>query len=1015
MSGIYKPFNLKFEYEVSPVAPKLTAPFNLTAKYDPNSAGDDQYINTIGFLSSEYGQFNIYNKSTYTAVASFNASTFGSLGVRNQFGHVNSPGFNALGFGTHTFDWYTRYLQASGRLSSVVSAKHEIRDRAFYPQALPANSGEVFGGLDVGHEVRYIWMSGAEYTCYGAASTRLEKASIYVPFLFGFASGVAVVSDGVRSLSVAGIPSSEAVGGRLRIEYFARVVRATSWDSQILPVYAWVRDARQYIGARAINPPDFMVNAIVESQIRFLQVHAYKPSGVDAAGYGNAFIRDRAAHILPSSVNQWRIGVGVTVYELRGDIYSVGVQGHERISQPMIAYRIRTIPLSGVSSLVMPAYTHVHNAAAQILPSGINSMEVVASYILNLARYYKVPSLPSPSSVIGDAFIAARVRTVGPYGLRSTTYIMQTHWVSMVERSIHPAGFKSDTFYLGSDMEVYERFNRIRPYWNTQSWRPFGEASVTLRNKTFRPYGYDYAEVSTGAFIELYIRTLPDVGLGNTNVFGRIVIKDRRLFVQLQGFGFSNARISLATTIRNLLSDPPWARTIIHGGYPDHEWQVSRGVRIRRMTLVAQSVYGGSGFGTPALRRNTIIVDTGILEYSWGALEVRGPLYVSGVRIISRDAFSDGDTVMGLSRFSPFHIYAPHGVEAPEGYTPGVSFDPHVVDGDMGGPNRDPTKNGIYWIPRPRVEHKHRVLYIGGQAPVWPPTLPIDTRVANALIPKVPQYVLLKGASFMRVGWQQLSPFAQTINAIPIRSPNSSEAHEVDEIPTYVRSVYPKGAQLEMVVPRPVVDYYNRSVYPGGFVALLTASQAIWFAKRYVSPSGRESGVIFGQRGRVSNKIRYLGAQGFDAFNPEVAFYRNDTRVRNRYVGDVISVPGALSLVVGRPDVDRYTKYVHARGIYPTPLNRVGVKSSSILSAQGFETSLFGDVRKWEANLIQVHEYQEPSAGVPVVSTPRQMGGFASSVVDYPIIAAHIGPQGIESEGAGATVLKNEICCGDCG
>lgn len=919
-------------------------------------------------------------------------------------------------FGRHAFDWYTRYLQASGRLSSVVSARHEIRDRAFYPQALPANRGEVFGKLDVGHEIRYIRVSGAEYTRYGRATARLEKASIYVPFLFGFASGVAVISDGVRSLLVAGIPSSEAVGGRARVEYFARVVRATSWDSQILPVYAWVRDARQYIGARAINPPDFMVNAIVENQIRFLQVHAYKPSGVDAAGYGNAFIRDRAAHILPSSVNQWRIGVGVTVYDFRGDIYSAGVQGREHISQPMIAYGIRTIPLSGVSSLVMPVYAHVRNAAAQILPSSIDSMEVGVSYILNLARYYKVPSLPSPSSIIGDAFIAARVRTVGPYGVRSTAYIMQTHWVSMAERSIHPEGFKSDTFYLGSDMEVYERFNRIRPYWNTQSWRPFGEASVTLRNKTFHPYGYDYAEVSTGLFIELYIRTLRDVGLGDTNVFGRGTIKDRRLFVQLQGFGFSNAKFSTTTAVRNLLPDPPWTRTVAHGGYPNPLNQVPSGVKVRLMVLAPQSVYGGNGVGSPGLRRNAIVVETGISNYSWGVVEVRGPRYVSGVRIPPRDAISSGDTVIGLSRFSPFHIYAPHGTETPKGYTPGAPFDPHVVDGTMGGNNRNAAKNGIYWIPRPRIEHKHRVLYIQGLAPIWPPIYtPIDTRVSNALIPKAPQYVFLKGVSFMRVGWQQLSPFAQTIYAIPIRSPNSSVAHKVEEIPAYVRSVYPTGAQLAMAVPRPVVDYYNRSVYPRGFVALLTASQIIWFAKRYVAPSGRMSGVTFGQNSWISNKIRYLEAQGFDAFNPEVAFYKNDTRVRNLYVGDVISVPGVLSLAVGHPDVDRYTKYVRTRGIYPVPLNRVRVKSSSVLSAQGFEASMFGNVRKWEDNLIQVHEYQEPSAGVPVVSTPRQVQGFASSVVDYPVIAAHIGPQGIESEGTGATVIENEICCGDCG
>ena len=506
---------------------------------------------------------------TYQAYQFIGSKYLGDSSPSTGLINLNEYGLAHVEFGIRFI------LAPSIRSTLLVSTELSIRDRVFYPQAIHANAGELFGNTDFSHEIRYIRTGGVDSAAYGDIRFILEKYLVYVPFIFAFAAGGHVVGDGVRSIRAGGLAASESVGARMRVEFFRRAHRLEGWASSKIPVYHAIKDAVQYIRSRSLPASEPSPGTFVENSRRYLQPHAYRPSGVDPAGYGRAIVLDGNVYLRPSSINTWRIGVGVTVYEFRGDLYSVGVQGRERISQPMIAYRIRTIRLSGVSSLVMPVYTHVRNAAAQIFPRGINSMGVGASYILNLARYYKVPSLPSPSTVIGYAFIAAKVRTVGPYGLRSTAYIMQTHWVSMAKRSIHPAGFKSDTFYLGSDMEVYERFNRIRPYWNTQNWRPFGEASATLRNKTLRPYGYDYTEVSAGAFIELYIRTLPDVGLGNTNVFGWAIIKDRRLFVQLQGFGFSDGKISLDNTIRNLLPDPPWTRTVVHGGYLDPIEQVS--------------------------------------------------------------------------------------------------------------------------------------------------------------------------------------------------------------------------------------------------------------------------------------------------------------------------------------------------------------------------------------------------------------------------------------------------------
>ena len=93
----------------------------------------------------------------------------------------------------------------------------------------------------------------------------------------------------------------------------------------------------QYIRSRSLPASEPSPGTFVENSRRYLQPHAYRPSGVDPAGYGRAIVLDGNVYLRPSSINTWRIGVGVTVYEFRGDLYSVGVQGRERISQPMIA------------------------------------------------------------------------------------------------------------------------------------------------------------------------------------------------------------------------------------------------------------------------------------------------------------------------------------------------------------------------------------------------------------------------------------------------------------------------------------------------------------------------------------------------------------------------------------------------------------------------------------------------------------------------------------------------------
>ena len=907
-------------------------------------------------------------------------------------------------FGLHKFDWYTRYLAASGRVSSVVSTKHEIRDRAFYVQAISATHGEFFGVGDLSHEVRTLRSIGALVTGYGDPQLRLEKTSIYPGFIFAFGSGAHMVGDGVRGLKIGGLPSSEAVGGRLRIEHHARAVFSTSWLSARFSPYSYIRDARQSIAVSSVNYPEFLVNSIISNRNAYIQVHFYAPSGVEVALFGNTFVRDRASRLLPSSIDRLRFGLATSVDYHIGDIAYVRIPNVTGFGTTVVGHRVRWMHPEGFLSEVISQWAYSRNTAMLLRGVGFGSVCLGTGSVFNLNRTVRVSSVPIWSSVSYGGFVAPRVRELSIFGVRPTTYIPQTHWVSNGLRALKPQGMFENTMSARWETEVFERFNRVRPYWRTPMRPPFGEALVVLRNRTVRPYGYDYFE-SGRAQASLYDRVLPGLTLGSTQLFGRLTIRDKRTEVRLSGASISNTFVSRSLIIRNLLPDPPWARELLIATYA-HMNRVGT-PWVRGNTLYPSSVYGGSAFPSPSLRRNTITVYTGVSEYNWGNTIVAGPQYLS--------VGTFNTVLMGRPRMSPYNIYAPEGSEKPAGY--GVEWergvDNHVVDYYSGAFSTS-DKNSIAWIPRPRVDYFHREIAAIGVEVVWPEWLnPRPIVVWNAEIPKERQFVHLRGSSYLRVGWITLSPFPQEVLSVGISGTEAGQPW-LRGTELFIRHIQPTGVGT-FATGVLWASLYNRGIQGRGVDVSLYGEPIIWFAKRYVYPSGVMSRVELSNNAWVSNRIRVIAPLGEDMFNPEVAFYKNTTKVQNQYQGVVLGAKGFGSSSFGGPDVDRYTKHVRTRGIYPIPLNRVRVKSRSTLSAQGFEASLFGNVRKWGDNLIQVHEYQEPSAGMPVVSTPRQVQGFASSVVDYPIIAAHIGPQGIESEDVGATVLKNEICCGDCG
>lgn len=905
-----------------------------------------------------------------------------------------------------------RFILAPGISSTAFISKNlTIRDRAFYTDVIHANAGELFGKTDFSHEVRYIRTGGINSAAYGRARFVLEKYSVYVPFIFAFAAGEHVIGDGVRFIRAGGLAASESVGARMRVDFFRRAYRLEGWASSKIPVYHVIKDAVQYIRAGSLPVSEPSSGTFVENARRYLQPHEYRPSGVDPAGYGRAIVLDGNVYLRPSSINEWRIGVGITLHIFYGDVSKVGVNWGGAFPQPIITHWLQsTFPALWESSNVSRLGV-VYNAAVAVKPEGIGAGVVNGIGIYNRNRSIRAISIVDIEAKIGRSFVADRVRLLGVFSVRGGSYIPQEAWVSLHMRHIKPPGYFDNTMSSRWETEVFERFNIIKPYWNNQQQVQVGEAQVVHRNKTVRPYGYDYFE-SGVLSAELFIRTLEVMGASQT-LFGRTLIKDRRLFVVLQGYSMRAPDLSRFNTIRNLMPDPPSTRTIEVAEY-EYIPKIGRAA-VKNRVIYVSSIYAPTGVSKPVLTRNTIIPDFGIHD-PWqigGDLVVSGPQYIEGITV---HGVVPDPAEYGLPRMSPFTIYAPEGDEEPLGYTPKAPYNAHVVDYYVPPVNRrQADKNGPWWIPVPRVDHRDRTVFSRPIAPPWPDSLGSRlNEVRYAVPPKETRYIEVRGIQSLRMGWVELSPFTKYIFTFGSAYAALGKEAQVVEVPAYIRYVHVTGVvSFSTGVGR--VDYLNRYLFAKASDVSSYGRPIVWFAKRYVGPWGVGSKLLVSNNAWVSNKIRYLQVMGFDAFDPEDALLALPTSVRNQYEGDVLSAKGFESGNLGVADVGLYVRYIFVRGMFATPLNRVCVKPKSTLIAKGFDSLCFGVVRKYEEGVVQVHEFARAAVSVPVVSTPRQVQGFASSVVDYPVIAAHIGPQGIESEGAGATVLKNEICCGDCG
>lgn len=195
-----------------------------------------------------------------------------------------------------------------------------------------------------------------------------------------------------------------------------------------------------------------------------------------------------------------------------------------------VTHRVRTVIPEEIPLAPISAYAVVYNDARVLAPASVPSSEYGIATLANTRRTFdRIGGLDSGQ--IGLAFVADRVRTVTVYYPPGPTAVPEPR-VSLTVNTLIPASVDDGNEFGLPWLE--ERHTIITPRWKTQTDRT-GNATVRNLTPEIHPWGLDAAEAGK-PYVGLYTRTINAQGLEQT-AFGNTIIKDRRLWIQVQAIG----------------------------------------------------------------------------------------------------------------------------------------------------------------------------------------------------------------------------------------------------------------------------------------------------------------------------------------------------------------------------------------------------------------------------------------------------------------------------------------------
>lgn len=505
------------------------------AGYEPPAWNAVDFDFSVAYTPPSWNAVDFAFGPTGLAPGSINDGAFGShtVGFPSSSSEIAPEGIDQLKFGFGgDGDGFIDFL-----------------DRSLRPDGIDES---IAGSPEVTNQHRYIDLASYGITAeYGTALVDYSERTIYPPFIWAFSSGTPEVGttlyiepEGLES-GIFGLqfvhdtsqypmpPGLNAtLWGMPEITRSPRIIEPDGIALRdILPSEQWgiqtVWNLTQYIGqifAPGVEDGGVFgsyIWTLVENRNRVIFQYGHK----DSAFGPHAVIDNAADPLLPEGIST-----------------PLGV--------PMVAYYIRNLYPDGLEPSWFSPYSALHNTLREVNVSGINQAGAGEPSLVNTRRYYQIYGFED--STFGTPFVAPAIRSVtpplGPEGFHGY------HQVQLAKRYLYPTGFELPTQFGGPSVE--EHFTIFRP--SSILAKPMGEPYIWNATPEIRPMWIINTEWGDTHVRNQYRYVYPE-GMLQTQM-DRGAISDRTITVVPTGY--SALRWGTGLTVRNMVEEPPAARTL---------------------------------------------------------------------------------------------------------------------------------------------------------------------------------------------------------------------------------------------------------------------------------------------------------------------------------------------------------------------------------------------------------------------------------------------------------------------
>jgi len=541
----------------------------------------------------------------------------------------------------------------------------------------------------------------------------------------------------------------------------------------------------------------------------------------------------------------------------------------------------------------------------------------------------------------GLPMVAFAIRTVTPFPMPDPPplgAVVVQNWV----RPIAPVGYTPN--YVFGNHTLEQHFTIVVPSSILPPSNAIGDPRVFNVTPEIPIFGWTATEWGRPA-VHNQFETFAFQSFGG-ETFGHHVVKDRRQTAQPNGI--APLPISQKHQVRNVIPDPPAARTLGFTGFD----MLGLGLpAIFHNSLVPLGWGPDEFFGSATLRSNGILPrgitppyspDTGV---QCGVPSINGPLNCFPRGIDPADKIS-----------TPLPDIGPRYVWAPMGY---------------------PYKTG-FWVELLSVTLRIRTINVRGFEffLAGTPHLGLD-----------PQHLNFQGTKFQKFGFPVLNGGGGLVTSGLVQTVFGTTAvnHAEDLEP---RTIHPVGLAATLTSSQDVQNF-NRALIIDGFNAFTISAPtapvwprtSLWVSNAYPPfPVSGFDALRFGTAW-VSNYRRFLDVAGWTSevvATDSPGQFADRMRVRKQ---TVISAAGITAAgACGTPTIDHWTHHLASSGLLAPPMGRPVVRQQFRLNLEGWDSSVIGDVQRWEAGKVKPHGDELAAYGRAVIARAISPTGLAGAV-----------------------------------